>query len=279
MSAPATPALPSLRETIARHGLEARKSLGQHFLLDPALCARIASAAGPMEGRQVLEVGPGPGGLTRALLDTAAEKVVAVELDRRAVAALAELGAAYPGRLQVIEGDALRLDPVVLLAPPRKVVANLPYNVGTPLLVGWLRRAAALESMTLMFQQEVAERITAAPDTEAYGRLGVLAQWRCRCTLLLSLPPGAFSPPPKVWSAVVGFVPYEQDPGPALFAAMERLTAAAFGQRRKMLRGALKSLGDADELLSAAGIAGDRRAETLSIAEFDRLARVLLTRG
>ncbi len=227
----------------------------------------------------MLEVGPGPGGLTRALLDTAAEKVVAVELDRRAVAALAELGAAYPGRLQVIEGDALRLDPVVLLAPPRKVVANLPYNVGTPLLVGWLRRAAALESMTLMFQQEVAERITAAPDTEAYGRLGVLAQWRCRCTLLLSLPPGAFSPPPKVWSAVVGFVPYEQDPGPALFAAMERLTAAAFGQRRKMLRGALKSLGDADELLSAAGIAGDRRAETLSIAEFDRLARVLLTRG
>ncbi|PWS37824.1 16S rRNA (adenine(1518)-N(6)/adenine(1519)-N(6))-dimethyltransferase [Falsiroseomonas bella] len=271
--------LPSLRETIARHGLEARKALGQHFLLDPALCARIAMAAGPMEGRQVLEVGPGPGGLTRALLATAAEKVVAVELDRRAVAALAELAAAYPGRLEIIEGDALKLDPKVLLAAPRRIVANLPYNVGTPLLVGWLRQAAALESMTLMFQQEVAERITAAPGTEAYGRLGVLAQWRCRCTLLLTLPPGAFSPPPKVWSAVVGLVPHAEDPGPALFAAMERLTAAAFGQRRKMLRGALKSLGDAEGLLAAAGIAGERRAETLTIAEFDRLARTLLDRG
>jgi 16S rRNA (adenine1518-N6/adenine1519-N6)-dimethyltransferase len=271
--------LPSLRDTIARHGLEARKALGQHFLLDPALCARIASAAGPMEGRQVLEVGPGPGGLTRALLATPAEKVVAVELDRRAVAALAELAAAYPGRLEIIEGDALKLDATALLAAPRRIVANLPYNVGTPLLVGWLRQAAALESMTLMFQQEVAERITAAPGSEAYGRLGVLAQWRCRCTLLLTLPPGAFSPPPKVWSAVVGLVPLPEDPGPALFAAMERLTAAAFGQRRKMLRGALKSLGDAEGLLATAGIAGERRAETLSIAEFDRLARTLLARG
>jgi 16S rRNA (adenine1518-N6/adenine1519-N6)-dimethyltransferase len=271
--------LPSLRETIARHGLEARKALGQHFLLDPAVCARIAGAAGPMEGREVLEVGPGPGGLTRALLATPAKRVVAVELDRRAVAALAELAATHPGRLEVIEGDALKLDAAALLAAPRKVVANLPYNVGTPLLVGWLRRAATLESMTLMFQQEVAERITAAPGTEAYGRLGVLAQWRCRCTLLLSLPPGAFSPPPKVWSAVVGLVPHAEDPGPALFAAMERLTAAAFGQRRKMLRGALKPLGDAEGLLATAGIAGDRRAETLEIAEFDRLARALLARG
>jgi 16S rRNA (adenine1518-N6/adenine1519-N6)-dimethyltransferase len=271
--------LPSLRDTIARHGLEARKALGQHFLLDPALCSRIAGAAGPMEGRQVLEVGPGPGGLTRALLATAAGRVVAVELDRRAVAALAELAAAYPGRLEIIEGDALKLDAAALLAAPRRIVANLPYNVGTPLLVGWLRHAASLESMTLMFQQEVAERITAAPGTEAYGRLGVLAQWRCRCTLLLSLPPGAFSPPPKVWSAVVGLEPHPEDPGPALFAAMERLTAAAFGQRRKMLRGALKSLGDAEGLLAKAGIAGERRAETLSIAEFDRLARTLLARG
>jgi 16S rRNA (adenine1518-N6/adenine1519-N6)-dimethyltransferase len=271
--------LPSLRETIARYGLDARKSLGQHFLLDPALCARIASAAGPMEGREVLEVGPGPGGLTRALLATPLARLVAAELDRRAVAALAEVAARHAGRLEVIEADALTLDPARLLSAPRKVVANLPYNVATPLLVGWLRGAAALESMTLMFQQEVAERITAAPGTEAYGRLGVLAQWRCRCTLLLSLPPGAFSPPPRVWSAVVGLVPHAEDPGPALFATMERLTAAAFGQRRKMLRGALRSLGDAEGLLAAAGIDGVRRAETLSIAEFDRLARALLARG
>jgi 16S rRNA (adenine1518-N6/adenine1519-N6)-dimethyltransferase len=227
----------------------------------------------------VLEVGPGPGGLTRALLETAAARVTAVELDRRAVAALAELAAHHPGRLEILEGDALRVDPAALLPAPRSIVANLPYNVATPLLVGWLRGAAALESMTLMFQQEVAERIVAAPDTEAYGRLGVLSQWRCRCAMLLSLPPGAFWPPPRVHSAVVGLVPHGEDPGPALFAAMERLTAAAFGQRRKMLRGALRSLGQPEALLGAAGIAGDRRAETLSIAEFDRLARALLARG
>lgn len=274
------PPLPSLRETIARHGLDARKSLGQHFLLDESLCARIAALAGDMTGRHVLEVGPGPGGLTRALLATTAAHVTAVELDRRAVAALAELAAAHPGRLSVVEGDALRLDPMALLPEgPRRIVANLPYNVASPLLVGWLRRAAAFEGMTLMFQQEVAERICAAPDTEAYGRLSVLAQWRCRCTLLLRLPPGAFSPPPKVWSAVVGFVPHGAAPEPALFTAMERLTAAAFGQRRKMLRGALRVLGDAEALLEAAGIEGKRRAETLSVAEFDRLARLLLARA
>jgi 16S rRNA (adenine1518-N6/adenine1519-N6)-dimethyltransferase len=274
----AAPPLPSLRETIARHGLDARKSLGQHFLLDEALCRRIATQAGDLVGRHVLEVGPGPGGLTRALLDSPAAQVTAVELDRRAVAALAELAAAHPGRLTVIEADALRIDPAALLPAPRKIVANLPYNVATPLLVGWLRGAAALEGMALMFQQEVAERICAAPDTEAYGRLSVLAQWRCRCAMLLRLPPGAFSPPPKVWSAVVGFIPHPEDPGPALFRAMERLTAAAFGQRRKMLRGSLKSLGGAEALLAAAGIAGERRAETLSVAEFDRLARLLLER-
>lgn len=271
--------LPSLRETVARHGLDARKSLGQHFLLDPAVCARIAALAGDLTGRHVLEVGPGPGGLTRALLASPAAEVVAVELDRRAVAALAELAAAHPGRLRVVEGDALRVDPAALLPAPRRIVANLPYNVATPLLVGWLRGAAAIEGMALMFQQEVAERICAAPDTEAYGRLSVLAQWRCRCELLLRLPPGAFSPPPKVWSAVVGFTPHAEDPGAALFAAMERTTAAAFGQRRKMLRGALKSLGEAEALLAAAGIDGARRAETLSVAEFDRLARALLARS
>ena len=271
--------LPSLRETVARHGLDARKSLGQHFLLDPAVCARIAALAGDLAGRHVLEVGPGPGGLTRALLASPAAEVVAVELDRRAVAALAELAAAHPGRLRVVEGDALRVDPSALLPAPRRIVANLPYNVATPLLVGWLRGAAAIEGMALMFQQEVAERICAAPDTEAYGRLSVLAQWRCRCELLMRLPPGAFSPPPKVWSAVVGFTPHAEDPGAALFAAMERTTAAAFGQRRKMLRGALKSLGEAEALLAAAGIDGARRAETLSVAEFDRLARALLARS
>lgn len=271
--------LPSLRETVARHGLDARKSLGQHFLLDPALCARIAALAGDLAGRHVLEVGPGPGGLTRALLASPAEQVVAVELDRRAIAALAELAARHPGRLSVREADALGIDPAEVLPAPRRIIANLPYNVGTPLLVRWLRGAAAIEAMTLMFQQEVAERICAAPGTDAYGRLGVLAQWRCTVQLLLSLPPGAFSPPPKVWSAVVGLVPRAEDPGPELFAAMERLTAAAFGQRRKMLRGALKQLGGAEALLDAAGIAGDRRAETLNIAEFDRLARVLLARG
>jgi 16S rRNA (adenine1518-N6/adenine1519-N6)-dimethyltransferase len=271
--------LPSLRDTVARHGLDARKSLGQHFLLDPQLCGRIAALAGDLAGRHVLEVGPGPGGLTRALLATPAAAILAVELDRRAIAALAELAALHPTRLAVREADALEIDIAAALPAPRRIVANLPYNVATPLLIGWLRAAAAIEGMTLMFQQEVAERICAAPGSDAYGRLGVLAQWRCRTQFLMSLPPGAFSPPPKVHSAVVGLVPHAEDPGPALFATMERLTAAAFGQRRKMLRGALKSLGQAEALLDAAGIAGERRAETLSIAEFDRLARALAARG
>jgi 16S rRNA (adenine1518-N6/adenine1519-N6)-dimethyltransferase len=221
------PELPSLSDTIARHGLNARKALGQHFLLDPTICARIAALAGDLAGRHVLEVGPGPGGLTRALLETAAASVLAVELDARAVIALQELVAAYPTRLRVLEADALGVDPAEALPAPRRIIANLPYNVASPLLVRWLRDAAALEGMTLMFQLEVAERITAAPATSAYGRLAVLAQWRCRCDLLLRLPPGAFSPPPKVWSAVVGFTPHAEDPPPALFAAMEKLTAAA----------------------------------------------------
>ncbi len=271
--------LPSLRDTIARHGLDARKSLGQHFLLDQNLCDRIATLAGDLTGRHVLEVGPGPGGLTRALLASPAAAVLAVELDRRAIAALAELSAAFPGRLTVLEADATAIDAAALLPAPRKIIANLPYNVATPLLVGWLRNARHFESMALMFQQEVAERICAAPDSDAYGRLGVLAQWRCQARFLLSLPPGAFSPPPKVHSAVVGLVPHAEDPGPDLFATMERLTAAAFGQRRKMLRGSLKSLGQAEALLDAAAIAGDRRAETLTIPEFDRLARALHARG
>ncbi len=266
--------LPPLKCVIARHGLDARRSLGQHFLLDPGLIGRIVQQAGHMEGRHVVEVGPGPGGLTRALLESAATDVLAVELDRRAIAALAELQDAYPGRLDVREADATRLDLATLVPAPRVLAANLPYNVATPLLVGWLRQAAAWERMTLMFQLEVAERICAPADTEAYGRLSVLAQWTCRATLLLRLPPGAFAPPPKVWSAVVGLQPHPEQPPADLFGAMERLTAAAFGQRRKMLRGSLRTLGG-ETLLDRAGIDPMRRAETLSVNEWDRLVRLL----
>ena len=266
--------LPPLRDVIARHGLDARKSLGQHFLLDPVLLGRIAGLAGDLAGRHVVEVGPGPGGLTRALLETDAATVTAIEIDRRAVAAIEALRLAVGERLRLIEADATRQDLAALVPAPRQVVANLPYNVGTPLLVGLLRQAACWERLTLMFQVEVAERIAAAPGTGAYGRLAVLAQWTCAATLLLRIPPGAFSPPPRVFSAVVGLVPHAGQPAPELFAAMERLTAAAFGQRRKMLRGALKRLGG-ETLLSRAGIDPQRRAETLDVAEFNRLARLL----
>jgi 16S rRNA (adenine1518-N6/adenine1519-N6)-dimethyltransferase len=266
--------LPPLKDVIARHGLDARKKLGQHFLLDPGLIGRIVQQAGHLDNRHVVEVGPGPGGLTRALLASAATDVLAVELDQRAIAALAELGDAYPGRLRVLEADATRLDLTTLVAAPRVLAANLPYNVATPLLVGWLRQAAQWERMTLMFQLEVAERICAAEDTEAYGRLSVLAQWTCQATLLLRLPPGAFAPPPKVWSAVVGLVPLAEQPPADLFSTMERLTAAAFGQRRKMLRGSLRALGG-EPLLERAGIDPVRRAETLSVVEWDRLVRLL----
>jgi 16S rRNA (adenine1518-N6/adenine1519-N6)-dimethyltransferase len=265
-----------LREVIARHGMAARRALGQHFLLDANLTQRIVRAAGTLTGRHVVEIGPGPGGLTRALLGSDAASVTVVELDQRAVAAMEELAAAAGGRLHVVAGDVLALDVPTLVPAPRQVVANLPYNIATPLLIGWLRQACAFERLTLMFQQEVAERICAAPDTAAYGRLSILAQWTCRTELLLRIPPAAFVPPPKVFSAVVGLVPHAEQPAPALFPVMERLTAAAFGQRRKMLRGALKRLGG-EALLHEAGIAPDRRAETLSVAEFDRLARLLAT--
>jgi 16S rRNA (adenine1518-N6/adenine1519-N6)-dimethyltransferase len=266
--------LPPLREVIARHGLNARHSLGQHFLLDANLTARIAREAGSLTGRHVIEVGAGPGGLTRALLATDAADVTAVELDRRAVAAMHELAARSGGRLRVIEADALRLDAATLTPAPRQIIANLPYNIASPLLVGWLRQAAAFERFTLMFQQEVAERIAAEPSTPAYGRLSVLTQWLCDVAIVMRIPPVAFVPPPKVWSAVVVLTPRPEQPSPALFSAMERLTAAAFGQRRKMLRGSLKGLGG-EALLMRAGIAADRRAETLAVAEFDRLVRVL----
>lgn len=264
--------LPPLREVIARFGLDARRSLGQHFLLDLNLTARIVRAAGAMEGRHAIEVGPGPGGLTRALLASEAATVTAIERDPRCVAALADLVAAYPDRLRVIEADALAVDLAALTPAPRKVVANLPYNIGTPLLVGWLAQAGAFESLTLMFQQEVAERIVAAPGSEAYGRLSVLAQWIAEARIVARLPAAAFTPPPKVASAVVHLVPRADQPPRDLFAAMERVTAAAFGQRRKMLRSALRPLGEADALLAQAGIDPVRRAETLSVAEFERLA-------
>jgi 16S rRNA (adenine1518-N6/adenine1519-N6)-dimethyltransferase len=265
---------PPLREVIARHGLAARRSLGQHFLLDANLTARIVRLAGPLAGRHVIEVGPGPGGLTRALLDSAAVDVTVVEVDPRAVAAMHELAKQARGRLRVIEGDARNLDLAAAAAVPRSVVANLPYNIATPLLIGWLRHAAAVERFTLMFQAEVAERLCAPRDTPAYGRLAVLVQWTCTASVVLQVAPAAFVPPPKVWSAVVRLVPRPMQPGVELFAAMERLTAAAFGQRRKMLRSAVRQL-DGETLLAASGIAPDRRAETLTVGEFARLARQL----
>ena len=258
---------------IARHGLDARRSLGQHFLLDANLPGRIVRQAGELAGRHVVEVGPGPGGLTRALLATDAAAVTAVEVDPRAIAAIQELAVAQP-RLRLVAGDALALDLAALVPAPRQIVANLPYNIASPLLVGWLRQAACWERLTLMFQLEVAERICAAPDTPEYGRLSVLAQWICTAELRLRIPPAAFVPPPKVWSAVVVLTPRPAQPEAAVFAVMERLTAAAFGQRRKMLRGSLKPLGG-EALLARAGVAPERRAETLSVAEFDVLARLL----
>jgi 16S rRNA (adenine1518-N6/adenine1519-N6)-dimethyltransferase len=269
------PALPPLRAVIAEAGLDARKSLGQHFLLDLNLTARIAREAGELAGRHVIEIGPGPGGLTRALLATDAADVTALEIDPRAIAALGSLEAAYPGRLSVIAADALGAALPSLVPAPRAIVANLPYNIGTALLVRWLAEADRYESMTLMFQQEVAERIVAPAGGDAYGRLAVLAGFVAEARIVMRVPPAAFTPPPKVWSAVVRIVPKPVQPSPALFRAMERVTAAAFGQRRKMLRSSLRSLGQAEALLDAAGIDPTRRAETLTVEEFSRLAGLL----
>lgn len=278
--------LPPLRDVIATHGLRARKALGQNFLLDLNLTRRIARAAGPLEGHTVLEIGPGPGGLTRALLMEGAERVIAVERDTRCLAALAEVAAAYPGRLDVREGDALALDPLSTIHGPVRIAANLPYNIGTELFTRWLTPSGwppRWASLTLMFQKEVAERITAAPGSKAYGRLAVLAQWRTRPRILFEVPPHAFTPPPKVTSAVIRVEPAEplEIPGGAPFpGSLERVTAAAFSQRRKMLRQSLKSLGHPPEpLLEAAGIEPTRRAETLSVAEFMTLARLLERSG
>ena len=266
--------LPPLREVIARHGLSASKALGQNFLLDENLLDRIAAIPGPLDGQQVLEIGPGPGGLTRALLRAGAQ-VTAIEMDRRCLPALAELGEAFPGKLRVLEGDALKQDHGI--AGPFQIVANLPYNVGTALLVGWLGGEVwppQWVSLTLMFQEEVARRIVAAPDTSAYGRLAVLAQWRSSSKLALKVHRSAFTPPPKVMSAVVHIVPAAMPEGVSA-RVLERLTAAAFGQRRKMLRQSVKGLDGALTALDALTIASDRRAETLSVAEFVAIARAL----
>jgi 16S rRNA (adenine1518-N6/adenine1519-N6)-dimethyltransferase len=276
MTSPRDLDLPPLREVIARHGLSASKALGQNFLLDGQLLDRIARVPGDLAGKRVYEVGPGPGGLTRAVLKAGAE-VVAIERDRRCLPALAEVNEASGGRLRVIEGDALALDEAAEAGAGAHIVANLPYNVGTALLVRWLGGQAWppwWASLTLMFQLEVAERIVAKPGTGAYGRLAVLAQWRSEARLAMKVHRSAFVPPPKVMSAVVHIVPKEAPAGVSA-ATLERLTAAAFGQRRKMLRQSLKGLPGALEALEFVGIDSERRAETLSVEEFTAVARAL----
>ncbi|MBS0535601.1 MAG: 16S rRNA (adenine(1518)-N(6)/adenine(1519)-N(6))-dimethyltransferase RsmA [Proteobacteria bacterium] len=269
--------LPPLRDVIARHGLRPKKSLGQNFLHDLNLTARIARAAEPLEATTVVEVGPGPGGLTRALLSLGARRVVAIERDERAVAALQEIAAYYPGRLDIVAGDALEADYEQLLGPERAViVANLPYNVGTALLIQWLTIEPwppFYDQMVLMFQREVAERIVARVGDDAYGRLAVLAGWRTEAKILFDVAPSAFVPPPSVTSSVVRLLPIER-PIPCVSANLQRVTEAAFGQRRKMLRQSLKSLGvDPNALLEAASIEPTRRAEEIDVAGFVALAQ------
>jgi 16S rRNA (adenine1518-N6/adenine1519-N6)-dimethyltransferase len=271
--------LPPLREVIARHDLAAKKSLGQNFLLDLNLTARIARAAGPLQGRTVIEIGPGPGGLTRALLAAGATRVIAIERDARALGALAEIEAHYPGRLEVIAADALEFDPAPLLGGERAtIVANLPYNIATPLLIGWLTAEPWppwYEMMVLMFQREVAQRIVATEKDDAYGRLAVLSNWRSSPAMLFDIPPSAFVPQPKVTSSVVRLVP-RNSPEPCDRAALEQVAAAAFGQRRKMLRQSLKSLGvDPARLTAAAGVDPARRAETVPVTGFVAMANEL----
>ena len=271
--------LPPLREVIATHGLTAKKALGQNFLLDLNLTAKIARAAGDLTGCDVLEVGPGPGGLTRGLLAEGARRVVAIEKDARCLPALAQIAEAYPGRLEVLNADALALDWTAHLTPPIKVVANLPYNVGTELLVRWLTPPVwppLWQSLTLMFQREVAERIVAPPGSKAYGRLAILAQWRAEARIALTLPPEAFTPAPKVRSAVVHLTALPAPRFPADPAMLERVVAKAFNQRRKMLRAALKGLApDIEDRIVAAGLDPTDRAEQVPIEGFCALARAL----
>ena len=269
--------LPALREVIAANDLSARKSLGQNFLLDLNLTAKIARQAGPLDGCDILEIGPGPGGLTRGLLAEGARFVLAIEKDYRCLTALHQISNAYPERLTVLEGDALSIDPLQYLTPPIKVAANLPYNIGTELLIRWLtppQWPPFWTSLTLMFQREVADRIVAQPGSKAYGRLALLAQWRCDPQIVMSLPPEAFTPPPKISSAVVHFTALPTPRFPADPKVLERVIAMAFNQRRKMLRSALKGLGpDIEDRLVAAGLKPTERAEQVSLEGFCNLAR------
>ncbi|MDB2421952.1 16S rRNA (adenine(1518)-N(6)/adenine(1519)-N(6))-dimethyltransferase RsmA [Paracoccaceae bacterium] len=269
--------LPALREVISANDLSARKSLGQNFLLDLNLTAKIARQAGPLDGCDILEIGPGPGGLTRGLLAEGARFVLAIEKDRRCLTALHQISNAYPERLTVLEGDALSIDPLQYLTPPIKVAANLPYNIGTELLIRWLtppQWPPFWTSLTLMFQREVADRIVAQPGSKAYGRLALLAQWRCDPQIVMSLPPEAFTPPPKISSAVVHFTALPAPRFPADPKVLERVIAMAFNQRRKMLRSALKGLGpDIEDRLVAAGLKPTERAEQVSLEGFCNLAR------
>mgnify|MGYP003627920213 FL=1 len=271
--------LPPLRDVIAAHDLAAKKSLGQNFLLDLNLTAKIARLAGDLSGSDVLEIGPGPGGLTRGLLAEGARRVLAIEKDPRCMPVMAEIAAAYPDRLQAINGDALDINPLAHLTPPIKVAANLPYNVGTELLVRWLTPPTwppFWTSLTLMFQREVAQRIVAQPGSKAYGRLALLAQWRSDPRIVMDLPPEAFSPPPKVSSAVVHLTALPAPRFEADAGTLNRVVAAAFNQRRKMLRSALKSLDPAiEDHLNAVGIKPTERAEQVSLEEFCALARSL----
>jgi 16S rRNA (adenine1518-N6/adenine1519-N6)-dimethyltransferase len=271
--------LPPLRQVITDHGLQARKSLGQNFLLDLNLTAKIARQAGDLTACDVLEIGPGPGGLTRGLLSEGARRVLAIEKDSRCIPALEQIAAAYPGRLRIIEGDALEVDPLAYLTPPIRVAANLPYNIGTELLVRWLTPPEwppFWQSLTLMFQREVAERIVAVPGSKAYGRLALLAQWRADARIVMGLPPEAFTPPPKISSAVVHLTALPAPRFPADAAILSRTIAAAFNQRRKMLRAALKGVApDIEDRLRAAGLRPTDRAEQIPLEGFCALAREL----
>jgi 16S rRNA (adenine1518-N6/adenine1519-N6)-dimethyltransferase len=272
--------LPPLRTVIAAHGLSAKKSLGQNFLLDLNLTAKIARQAGDLQNCDVLEVGPGPGGLTRGLLAEGARRVLAIEKDARCLPALDEIAAAYPGRLTVLNADALAVDPLAHLTPPIRIVANLPYNIGTELLVRWLTPPdwpPVWQSLTLMFQKEVAERIVAKPGGKAYGRLAILAQWRCDARIVMTLPPEAFTPPPKISSAVVHLTALPAPRYPADAAVLSRIVAAGFNQRRKMLRASLRGVAPSiEEKLTAAGILPTARAEEIGLEAFCRLARIVV---
>lgn len=274
--------LPPLRDVIAKHDLRAKKELGQNFILDLNLTSRIARAAGQLAGYTVIEVGPGPGGLTRALLSEGADKVIAIERDERALPALYEIADAYPGRLEIMCADALEIDYTTLAEGPVKIIANLPYNIATPLLTGWLTTdpwPPFFDSLTLMFQKEVAERICAGPGSKTYGRLGVLAGWRTNANIAFNVDRSAFTPPPKVTSSVVHLEPRTIDMSLPV-VALENVTRAAFGQRRKMIRQSLKGLGvPVETFLDAAGLKGTERAEELPVAVFLRLADTLVKHG